>query len=608
MTGIAKIESRDLNVGDIYKDFYVVPNFQREYVWAQEQADKLLNDIYDEFYDDEGGVIQGPEYFIGSIVVCQDGDGPYQLIDGQQRVTTLYLLFCAIRDCLGEAGVTTPDVLKGQIYSASQDPSTGDDVYRYRVELQYDDSEDALVNIADAEVPVADIGETTRSIRNLVAVYRTIREFLSVKLQNDPAEVKAFAAQVSGRVQLIRIVTPSLSNALKVFETINDRGVGLTAVDLLKNRLFMETPDAKYGQLKERWKVLVDTLDGCKEKPLRFLRYFAMANYEDDWSKGLREDDVYDWFVDHAGACGIESKPLVFVEELVACAEAYANFVQGKDCQGNPSPHIRNITAISGWARTPFMLLLAGRHLAADVFAELCRRTEQLFFCYVITRASSGEYDRNFAKWATDLRAVTTADELDAFCGKWFHPEMHERSQSFDFEIGQLSTSRIQQYRMRYILAKLTQFVEQGAYGEGATPLLDQYLDKKVEIEHILPRTPGPGVSFDRPMEYDEYAGRLGNLTLLEKPINASLKNAPYDQKKPGYGQSKFLLTKSLDQVPAVGKATQIDKAVADLQSFDEWTSEAIEQRQQMLAGLARKVWGMPEAAPTQDDAQAEES
>jgi uncharacterized protein with ParB-like and HNH nuclease domain len=84
-----KIESQDLSVGALFKDFYAVPDFQRECVWQQEQVEKLLQDLYDEFYDEEGHIVSGPEYFLGSVVACKGDDGTFKLIDGQQRMTTL---------------------------------------------------------------------------------------------------------------------------------------------------------------------------------------------------------------------------------------------------------------------------------------------------------------------------------------------------------------------------------------------------------------------------------------------------------------------------------------------------------------------------------------
>jgi uncharacterized protein with ParB-like and HNH nuclease domain len=140
MKSAPKIESADLSLGDLFKDFYSVPDFQREYVWEEENVEKLLEDVCDELYVENGHLTVGPEYFIGSIVACPDGKGTLHLIDGQQRLTTIYLTLCAIRDHLVEHGQQPPDTLKGFIKSLSMDPRTGEDVPRYRLALQYEDS------------------------------------------------------------------------------------------------------------------------------------------------------------------------------------------------------------------------------------------------------------------------------------------------------------------------------------------------------------------------------------------------------------------------------------------------------------------------------------
>src|SRR5262245_43826541 len=119
-----KIESQDLSVGSLFKDFFSVPDFQREYVWQREQIEKLLQDLYDEFYDEEGHVLLGPEYFLGSIVACKGDDGAFHLIDGQQPMTSLYLILCVLRDMFAELGSERSKVLDSQIADAATDPRT----------------------------------------------------------------------------------------------------------------------------------------------------------------------------------------------------------------------------------------------------------------------------------------------------------------------------------------------------------------------------------------------------------------------------------------------------------------------------------------------------
>jgi hypothetical protein len=149
---------------------------------------------------------------------------------------------------------------------------------------------------------------------------------------------------------------------------------------------------------------------------------------------------------------------------------------------------------------------------------------------------------------------------------------------------------------MRYILAKLTQFIEENAWGNPKFTELDGYMDSSVHVEHILPQQPEEDVlnGFDKTAKYHDYKIMLGNLTLLEKTINTSISNRGYAEKCPGYRQSSFLLTKSLTEKPHVGSNTQLNRAVENLIQFDAWDSRSIETRQKMLAGIAKKTWDMP--------------
>jgi len=503
---------------------------------------------------------------------------------------------------LNEAGAPPSDTLDRQIAATSMNPSTGDDVFRFRLSLQYEDSAGVLDAIARASTVVAGIPDTTSSVRHIKTAYATVREFLASNFAGDPTQLKRFLAAFTHRVKLIRIVTPDLSRALKVFETINDRGVGLNAMDLLKNLLFMRTDAADYSRLKDRWKELVGNLERCGEKPLRFLRYFVLSSYEIDASRPLREDEIYAWFERNADRAGIAADPIGFLDRLVARSRDYAKFAEGKAPDSTPVPYLRNIAAMSGAARQHFLLLLAGSHLPPDLFAELARRIENLFFCYLITREPTKMFERSFARWSEDLRAVRTRGDLDAFVDLYVTPDLRQRSKDFDFAMVELDQGRIQAYRLRYVLAKLTQFVQWEAWQNAADRQLDGFLDKAVHVEHILPTTPTPEVraGFDLPADYERYSRKLGNLVLLEMSINTSVSNGPYADKREAYRESKFLLTRSLVEKPHVGQQTLPNKAVADLPQFEEWTSTTIDERQRVLARLARRVWQIPEPVPGQ--------
>ena len=579
------IQSQDIKVADIFQSFYAVPDYQREYVWSIDQVEQLLSDINDELADQDPAI--APEYFIGSIVVCPGVEGLLELIDGQQRMTTLFLTFCAIRDRLRELNMLPPGALEPQIAAISTDVS-GADHFRYRLDLQYEDSGGVLVDIAKGISDEA--GANTRSIANIRKAYQVAMDFLRREFSDNERMLRAFYGYLTNKVKLIRIQTQDVAKALKIFETINDRGVGLDSMDLLKNLLFMKADRDEFERLKTHWKELQDVIYNVGEKPLRFLRYFILSQYDVDV---LREDQIYRWFATHEELCGYDENPIDFAEELLAAAQAYANFLNGCGKDGAKSHHLENLRLLGGRvARQHLILLLAGRHLPKALFDQLAHEVEDLFFVYVITREQTRYFERNFALWAEEVRAINTEGELDALVARRFTPTKAELSIRFDDAFLRLTTASVQQYRLRYILAKLTQHVDLLAYGETeGTKWLRRYASD-FQIEHIFPQQ----ASEEAAKEFGELGDpevvdRLGNLVLVEPSINAALGNRPFSRKRDVYSQSQLLLTKALVERPAVGQNTKIDSAVAALDPYKRWNEAMVDGRQRSLARLARGVW-----------------
>ena len=121
MTATQTIESQDITVGGVFQSFYAVPDYQREYVWRT-HVEQLLIDILGEMPTKPQDAPPA-EYFIGSIigsiVVCPNAAGVLELIDGQQRMTTLFVTLCAIRDRLEALKDTVETPINGQLSSQS---------------------------------------------------------------------------------------------------------------------------------------------------------------------------------------------------------------------------------------------------------------------------------------------------------------------------------------------------------------------------------------------------------------------------------------------------------------------------------------------------------
>ncbi|WP_013321726.1 DUF262 domain-containing protein [Gloeothece verrucosa] len=605
MSTVPKIESSNLSIADVFREFYSVPDFQREYVWQRSNVIKLIDDIFYELYDHEQPT-ENAEYFLGSIVVFREQNSSnrkFQLIDGQQRLTTIYLIFCAIRDFLLKLGEKSQS-LEYLITGVAQDLRTGEDIHQHRLSLQYDSSgAKVLEAIANGQKLDNFLKKASSSANNLFEAWEAIQDFLENKFDENTKELKQFSSLFTNRVKLIRIETPNLKNALRVFETINERGVGLTPIDLLKNYLFINTSNnyeskLNWQKLTQKWDQLINNIyQQNQESPMRFLRYYIMSHYEVDLHNSFPEEEIYDWITENGEKYYIKKEPLQFVENLISASVHYCNFIQGKNIDGSDNIYLKNIQKLQGKIKQHFILLLAGRFLEKDLFTHLCYHIENLLFVYTITRNTTRKdvnIIRIFSQWSKELRNVKTKNELEEFIQKTFHLQLQSLSDDFELAFIKLTDSNIAKFRLRYILAKIAQYVEEKAYDNCKD--LSWYLDKSIHIEHILPKSPTTEVrkNFDQSDDYNSYVKKIGNLTLLEKTINSSIADKVYEDKKTGYRESQLLITRSIVEKPNVGVNTQLNRIISDLelQVFNDWTSISINKRQEILLKLAKKVWG----------------
>ncbi|MGB3694922.1 MAG: DUF262 domain-containing protein, partial [Spirulinaceae cyanobacterium] len=522
---------------------------------------------------------------------------------GQQRLTTIYLIFCIIRNLIIELGQESK-VLDNLVAGVTQDMQTGEDINQYHLSLQYDsDSANFLENLASRDGAKKAVNNSSESANNLIEAAKAINRFIDEQLIKEAKYLKQFSSVLSNRIKIIRIETPNLKKALRVFETITDRGVGLTPIDLLKNHLFINASQqgnvkSTWPKLKSKWDKLIKNLYSKKEKPTRFFRYYIMSHYDVDLQDSFPEEDVYDWFVEQLSYNNINRNPLQFVDELIKASQHYRRFREGKNIDGSEN---RNIGNIKKWQHPRstqyFILLLAGRYLEKDLFVRLCEQVENLLFIESITRSRRKDFNliRTFSQWSRKLRSIKTNEQLSIFIQETFEKTINSWSCEFEVAFRELTDSNIAKYRLRYILAKLAQFVDEKAFNN--IKPLDIYLNKSIHIEHILPQSGSTELvqSFDKPAEYDFYVKKLGNLTVLERSINSSISDKCYELKKQDYRESQMLITRSLVEKSNVGNNTQINRSVRslELEQYNEWTSKSIDKRQNKLINLAKKVWGL---------------
>lgn len=604
---MARIENHKYSIEEAFREcFYIVPDYQREYVWTDKEVHQLLEDIGEQI---DAGTTR--EYFIGTVLVSPtDQKNHYEVIDGQQRLTTFFLLLCALKHLF--QGEPQRQMISGLI-STSYVDSDGEVRTNLKLEPRYESAGEVMAKLVemDAEPMAVRAGiqaagiTSFGSLENLVNAYSTLYRYLKDNY-DDTAKLKKYWGYLANNVVLIQIST-DVSSALKIFETINERGVGLNPMDLLKNLLFTQVKQTQFTQLKDEWKKITKPLEKEKEKPLRFLRYFLMANYVIKNERGdavVREDEIYDWFIakGNAALCDYEGKPFEFVRKVIRNVEHYLAFANGLGNDGKPSLAMDSLKRLAGGAFSlHYVLLLAAANFPKPLFDHFVAQLESFLFYYIFTKTPTKDLERSFSQWADELRAIAEASDpvkqkvqLNAFVADRFEKNMAGKSQELADALKRFTLHSMQQYRTRYLLARLTQHVEMAFSGLKTPGSLEPFT--KLEIEHILPDNPKAELRATWAEEnpnavYDDYKNRLGNLTLLEKPINIVAGNDFYAAKQIEYGKSGNYLTRSLVVLTDVGQNTSISRINAKLAAFPAWNAASIEKRHGLLITLAQEVW-----------------
>ena len=576
------IRYNECSISSAFNDFYVVPDYQREYVWKDEQVEQLVSDLTEAFEDDPN-----KSYFLGTIVTFAGGGNTFELIDGQQRLTTFFILLCAIKHIYKQNNDNT-GVFDNLIFSSTIN-ADGETVNQYHLRLQYEDAGNCLELIEKNEPMPQNV---TQSGGLLFGAYKLLTNFLT-----EYDKLKKFVGFLLNKTSFIRIETQDMTNALKIFETINQRGKGLDPMDLLKNMVFRQVNRDKFKELNMNWREITKTLEKIDEKPLRFLRYFIMANYDtSDCKDGiLREDDIYNWLTKNNHQCQYEEAPFKFVQKMKENVEAYAEYRKPGNID-NGNIHLKNIPLLAGSSyKLHLMLMLAAANMNDEAKSKFKGVIESVVYYTVINKIATNVTERTFVSWCSAIRDIKTIDDLNAFVTDSVMPIVTSWKTDNEINFLRLGLNSMQQYRIKFILGKITAYVDTLRLGEKVVGDLSAYTQSAVEIEHIMPQTCNDISAYGFAVEddYKAYLNRLGNLTLLENGINSSIHNDRFKEKSQEYKKSKFYLTIAISELIYQGQNTAITRTNKMLRAWSEWTKDSIDERQKMLYELSERIWSL---------------
>lgn len=582
-----------LNIKEIFNNFYEVPDYQREYVWRKANVLALLNDIYSAFKESNQNA-----YFIGTTVVATNlKESSLEVIDGQQRLTTLFILLSIFTQKVEKA--QQQKFLNDLIKKENWD-SFGDLSFRYHLNLNYANAQKFLEIINTQPNNLikqlhTDYGNRLPdTIKNLYNAYQQINDFLDEHCANSE-ELCAFITYTLHQVFVLQITT-DINRALQIFETINERGVGLNPLDLIKNRLFCHIDKKDFKILKDKWQEIFKLFRKNETHKLRFIRYFLMANFPDKidssiYKNGiLRTDDIFDF----TSKLDNINDPHDFLDNLYQAASDYNGFIEGK-LNGEYNEQLQNINTLNGGLSTYIIALLAAQKLSFPILKHFIKQVESFMFFYIIPGNNTNVLERECASWAKQLYILSKipneAEQILAyneFITKALISPTQQRMDNFDdyFKRLQMGKNRT---RTRYILNKISLYVQEKWNGHSCP----NQLFKDLDIEHILPDHPKEALRKEFGEEiYEDYKNRLGNLTLLEAPLNRSLGNDFFEIKKQTYATTNCVFTKSIVGLSVTTSMTsQHGQFFQNLPHWSIWTKESIEERQELLLKLTKEVW-----------------
>ncbi|MEG6410272.1 DUF262 domain-containing HNH endonuclease family protein [Enterobacter roggenkampii] len=553
---------------------YVVPRFQREYSWAREQINELWYDVISNIKPNTKNAYVNNEYFIGSLVLVGDETGrEMQIVDGQQRLTTLTIFLSVLCECFisidqrGLAEALFENYIEGR-----------DDEGRKFFKL-INETPKPFFQKNIQHIDKAEEQPQSQEERNLLAAYKEIsslasRErlgrYFSTDLTNDESYaviLKCVRDQILRYLKIIFITVNEEDEAYTIFETLNARGMNLSFVDLIKNKLFKAlTDEHPNDDAKDNWKSIRTILTdrngvGTIES---FMRHWWVSKYAYVSNENLYKSFITKW---RKG----DIDPAAFIQELKDDARLYVLISSPLDSdfpQQEDKPLYQSLNALRLFSVTqckPFLLALmkakrAGKLRQRDLLRAL-HTIENFHFVFnaVCSLRPSG-IEGAYSKAARAINApqstkVTNGEVIEQLCTLLSNrkPELTVFTENFR-DLTFTDEKNKQKKLIQYILSKFEMSRHAG----------NEYRPHSITLEHVLPQSNGGGKEIDM----------IGNLIPLSKELNEQAGDKPLERKISIYEQSEFILT---------------EEFVHELQTIygGEWNSDNIINRTDRLAGEA---------------------
>lgn len=511
---------------------FIIPDYQRPYSWTSDQINTLFKDIW-EFTCNEGGTDKEGTYFLGSIVFYENKNGEQEIIDGQQRITSIFLLLRAIYTKLSKPKEKTEEAknfinkIEPLIWKTNK--LTG------KVEYSSILLNSKVISETENEVlkKILETGEVNEKLEdNYSKNYNQILELIEEKSVENALMIYQFIYALLNQVIILPITADSQETALTIFSTLNDRGLPLSDADIFKAKIYnhLQSKEEK-KEFIEKWKELEENTQNISENIQKLFYYYmfylrALENDRNTTTPGLKKYYSTDKFERLLKKNVLdELKKILNIWEIIL----------------NSTQFIEN----ESWSENKD--ILKALNILTSYPNEFWKYP---VIVYYLVHKDKKDFEEKFLKFLRKLYVELlkkyiespTINAVKSNILKLNAEIINSDKPVFDFK--SLSEDEIKEKIKIPHRNAVRMLLKTLAYDYD---IQDELLPEKWEIEHILP------VKWEN--SYDlrenekiakEKIEHLGNKTPFEKKLNIIATNNYFSKKKLSYSKSKIEMTKEI--------------------------------------------------------------
>ena len=602
---MSRIQAKEKSVRELLSNKYGIDFYQREYVWERRHIEELLDDFEDRFtasYSEQhepAQVESYPHYFLGTIITVKESGRAY-IVDGQQRLTTLTLLLIYIHH-LQNSNHAVADVSPMIFSQKYQKKSFNIDVPERMVCMQ------ALFEHGEFDATDHD----DLSVRNLAVRYEDIQELFPESLKGDA--LPYFTDWLIENVDLVEIEAYTDDDAFTIFETMNDRGLSLGQVDMLKGYLLANINSYQQKtEANDLWKKrIVEFVNiGTETKADEvdpFFKTWLRAKYAEtirERKKGAVNRDYeninkfHRWARDNKERIGLENAQ-DFYEFITQQFDCFAgHYIKMRQASYKLTEGREEIYYNAHLYFTlQYMLALAPLKLSdtSDTVDEKIRLVTTFLDIYLARRLVNYKTNTHNSSQYTMFNLMKSIRDLDAAqLRRYLYSYLNDMDETFD-AIGQYYLHRRNYTRTRYLLARITAWIEQGSGKNDDFDFYTSWSSKKpFQIEHIWAYKYERHLDeFDNEYEFQRYRDRFGGLVLLPRGTNQSFGAAAYEDKVQHYLKENLLAASLYSQTYERNPnfTNFVSRSGLPFRAHEQFKKADMDARQDLYRQICEQIW-----------------